>query len=212
MSVGNLRIIGHATASFSNSVPDKELRSLVKTETGLSVRRIDNFTLLSLLATYRLFNQNNLLKTLTGNLSLYSVAEYLSIDLFQSVIINMHNNEPIRPFDFIATVGNAANFHLAKTFNIKGPNIFIGATQFPFTKSCLLAELDLHEEHATQAIIVVWTIKNDHKHCHAFAIENCNKRDVLPECNSGVVSSTLIDELIVNQVLITTPCVVTCTV
>ncbi len=42
------------------------------------------------------------------------------LNFFQSVILAMENKEAIRPYDFIATVGNAANFYLSKEFNIQG--------------------------------------------------------------------------------------------
>ena len=162
-----LVLLAHECVRFSRDMTDKEVRNLVKNETKFSVRRLDNFTLISLNAVYRL-----LLKTPTSkSLALYSGAEYLSVELFQSVIKSMHDKEAIRPFDFIATVGNAANFYLAKEFNVKGPNIFIGASQNIFLKNSLLAEIDLNLGHSQQAIIVIWLITEDEWLCHAFLIE-----------------------------------------
>lgn len=162
-----LILVGHECVSFPREMTDKEVRRLVKEETNFSVRRLDNFTLISLNAVYRLL----LNKTTSKTLALYSGAEYLSVGLFQSVIKAMHANEAIRPFDFIATVGNAANFYLAKEFNIKGPNIFIGASEKVFLKTSLLAEMDLNLGHSQQAIIVIWLQTEDDWLCHAFIIE-----------------------------------------
>lgn len=162
-----LTLLAHECVSFPRNMTDKELRHLVKEETHFCVRRLDNFTLISLNAVYRLLLKNPTSKTL----ALYSGAEYLSVDLFQSVIKAMCEKEAIRPFDFIATVGNAANFYLAKEFNIKGPNIFIGASQNIFLKNSLLAEIDLNLGHSQQAIIVIWLQTEDAWRCHAFMLE-----------------------------------------
>ncbi|XPF95692.1 hypothetical protein ACM9HF_06665 [Colwellia sp. RE-S-Sl-9] len=169
-----LALIAYEKVSVSNELSDKDIRSLVKNETDLPVRRLDTFTLLSLLAVYRLFNNSSeLYKKSSKPLSLYSAAEYLSVELFQSVITSMKNNESIRPFDFIATVGNAANFYIAKEFNIKGPNVFIGASEQPFMKSCALAEMDFLEGHSSQGIVIVWSITESSRQCYAFIIEKC---------------------------------------
>lgn len=172
--------------TLPNELTDKKIRTLVKSETQLAVRRLDTFTLISLLAVNRLFSQLNSKadeSTTLGNnvdkvpkkLSLYSAAEYLSVDLFQSVLFNMHNNESIRPFDFIATVGNAANFYISKEFNITGPNLFIGASENPFIKSCGLAEIDFLEGFSEQAIIVVWHLAAEQRYCYAFSVEPSNR-------------------------------------
>jgi len=193
-----LSLVRYEKVNLSNELTDKEIRQLVKTETQLPVRRLDTFTLISLLTVHRLFNRvnsntsNNPIAShtqedvieLTNNsckaeskFSLYSAAEYLSVDLFQSVLSNMHNNESIRPFDFIATVGNAANFYIAKEFNIKGPNVFIGASEKPFLKSCALAEVDLLEGFSEQGVIVVWHLTKSYRQCYAFIVEAHNSKN-----------------------------------
>ncbi len=199
-----LTLIAYEKVSVSNELSDKDIRSLVKNETNLSVRRLDTFTLLSLLAVYRLFNNSSELFTLSSKpLSLYSAAEYLSVELFQSVIMSLKNNESIKPFDFISTVGNAANFYITKEFNIKGPNIFIGASDQPFLKSCALAEMDFLEDHSSQGIVIVWSITERSRQCYAFIIE---------KCETGITGKTInadnylnIDELIKEDLSITTP-------
>ncbi len=171
-----LKVVAYESISFSTRLSDKEVRQMVKSETACSVRRLDNFTLISLNTVFRLVNNN----CLSSELALYSSAEYLSVDLFQSVITSLKNDEALRPFDFIATVGNAANFYLAKEFNVSGPNVFIGASQQPFFKSALLAQSDLNLGHAQQAIIVVWHCSDTERVCHAFAVEKSleNKIDI----------------------------------
>ena len=162
-----LLLLAHESVRFSRDVTDKEIKNVVKSETQLPVRRLNNFTLLALNAVYRLLLNHPTSKPL----ALYSGAKYLSLELFQSVINAMHNNQTIRPFDFIATVGNVANYYLAKEFNIHGPNIFIGATEQLFLKSILLAESDLNAGHSQQAIVVIWQVTDEEWCCHAFLIE-----------------------------------------
>lgn len=165
--MGGIIVKAHEVIRFSNKMTNKEIRSVVKDETGFSVRRLDNFTLISLNAVYRLMTNNQTSK----NLALYSGAEYMSVELFQSVITAMENKEAIRPFDFIATVGNAANYYLAKEFNIKGPNTFIGASENVLLKNGMLAEVDIMFGHCQQAIIVIWQINNIERRCHAFLVD-----------------------------------------
>ncbi len=199
-----LALIAYEKVSVSNEFSEKDIRTLVKNETHLPVRRLDRFTLLSLLAVYRLFNNSSELFTQSSKpLSLYSAAEYLSVELFQSVIASMKNEESIRPFDFIATVGNAANFYIAKEFNIKGPNIFIGASEQPFLKSCALAEMDFLEGYSSQSIIIVWSITESSRQCYAFIIERCEREIADRTNNAGNYLS--IDELIKKNLPITTP-------
>lgn len=215
MAIDKLSLVRYEKVSLSNDLSDKEIRNLVKNETLLPVRRLDTFTLISLLTVHRLFNQVNSNTSinpvasntqkdvieLTNNsykaenkFSLYSAAEYLSIDLFQSVLNDIHNNDSIRPFDFIATVGNAANFYIAKEFNIKGPNIFIGASEKPFLKSCALAEVDLLEGFSEQGVIVVWHLTKSYRQCYAFIVEAHNSKNTsLAETQILGTSGTSLD-------------------
>jgi hypothetical protein len=165
--MGKVIVKAHEVIRFSNNMLNKEVRSAVKEETGFSVRRLDNVTLTSLNVVYRLMKNNRTSK----KLALYSGADYMSVELFQSIILAMENKEAIRPFDFISTVGNTANYYLAKEFNIKGPNIFIGASENTLLKNIMLAETDITLGHCEQAIIVIWQINDVEQRCHALLIE-----------------------------------------
>jgi hypothetical protein len=165
--MNNLMLKAHEVVRFPTKMAAKELRNIVKKETGFSVRRLDNVTLLALSAVDQLMKNNDTCK----HLALYSGAEYMSIELFQSVILAMENNEAVRPYDFIATVGNAANFYLTKEFNIKGPNVFIGSSKNTLLKSGLLASVDLNSGHCQQAVIVIWQLDNEQQRCHALLVE-----------------------------------------
>lgn len=188
--MGKLIIKAHEVVHFPSSMSDKEIRGFIKEETGFSVRRLDNVTLIALSAVDRLVKGNETAE----NLALYSGAEYMSVDLFQSVILAMENDEAIRPYDFIATVGNAANFYLTKEFDIRGPNIFIGSSENTLLKSCMLAEIDLTLGHCQQAIIVIWHIDNEERRCHTLLVEQAIETSInIKEWSSPVTNS---DELL----------------
>jgi len=215
MRANMLSLVKYEKVSLSNDLTDKEIRTIVKNKTQLPVRRLDTFTLISLLAVYNLFNQagahqesylnlhNDENITVSSTTSLYSAAEYLSIDLFQSVLSQLDKHESIRPFDFIATVGNAANFYIAKEFNIKGPNLFIGASEQPFLKSCALAEIDLLEGHSEQAVIVVWYLTEHQRQCYAFLVQASENQTLDPTSSQTLEVS--IDKLIKKGVDIPVP-------
>jgi len=184
--MGKLILKAHEVVLFPVEMSDKAIKKMVKEETGFSVRRLDSFTLISLNAVHRLMAHNNTVE----NLALYSGAEYMSVDLFQSVITAMANKEAIRPFDFIATVGNAANFYLAKEFNIKGPNIFIGASENILLKNALLAETDITLGHCEQAVIVIWQINEQERRCHALLVEQVKENDnKIIELHDGIMTN-----------------------
>jgi len=173
LKMGKLVIKAHEVVHFPSSMSDKEIRGFVKEETGFSVRRLDNVTLIALSAVDRLVKGNETAE----HLALYSGAEYMSVGLFQSVIHAMENDEAIRPYDFIATVGNAANFYLTKEFDIRGPNIFIGSSENTLLKNCLLAEVDLTLGHCQQAIIVIWHINDEEQRCHTLLVEQAKETE-----------------------------------
>ncbi len=161
------------TVEYASKVSNKEIRKAVKVLTGFEVRRMDSFTLVGLEAIYGLFNKlekefsitDKLLKNKT--LGLYGVAEYFSTELLQGLLISVKDQEEIRPVDFISTVGNAANFYIAKLFDINGPNIFSGASKNAFDTTSLLANTDLSLGLIDYAVILVWQETEDVKGCEA---------------------------------------------
>ncbi|MBU2871610.1 hypothetical protein [Colwellia sp. E2M01] len=183
----------HESVHFAGDLSDKDIRNIVKNETGLSVRRLDRFTLIALNAVDRLIKRNETSK----HLALYSAAEYMSIELFQSVIFALENNEAIRPYDFIATVGNAANFYISKEYKINGPNVFIGASENILLKTALLAETDIELGHCQQAVIVIWQINNKERSCHALLVEQIedNSKEITNEWHSTLNSCNDLLEL-----------------
>lgn len=146
----------------------KVLRQQIKQETGLQVRRMDAFTLIALLAVYRATKDVGVNK----RSGLYSCADYFSSDLMQAMLIDIKNQQAIKPLSFVASVGNAANYYLASAFNVGGPNIFLGSDDQAVTKSKLLAEADIQAGLIDTAIIVVWQENDIKRQCTVKIIEN----------------------------------------
>lgn len=154
--------------SFEKSLDIKSLRQQVKQETGLVVRRMDAFTLIALLAVYRAKGDIQLSK----RCGLYSCADYFSSELMQSMLLDMHNAHAIKPLSFVASVGNAANYYLANTFGIDGPNIFLGSSEQAMVKNQLLAEADMRSNLIDHGVVVVWQEDEKVRQCWVKIIEN----------------------------------------
>ena len=144
--------VASQAVNFERVQSNKELRKMIKLESGLDVRRMDNFSLIAILAVFRLMKDQQI----EQRIGLYSVATYFSIDLLQGLLMDINNNVDIRPVDFISTVGNTANFYLAKLFNITGPNIFIGTSEKAQEKLLSLAQCDLNNGLIDYALLVEW--------------------------------------------------------
>ena len=147
-----MQLLANHSVNYSRNASAKEIRKAVKQLTGFDVRRMDTFTLLALQTLFYLLKEQKI----TGTTGLYGVANYFSVDLLQSLITNVEQQEPIRPFDFILSVGNAANFYLAKQFKLSGPNVFLGASKQAVESCKLLARTDLEIGLADSAIVVHW--------------------------------------------------------
>lgn len=156
-------LIASQEVTFERNQSNKELKKLIKAESSIDVRRMDNFSLIAILAVFRLMKDNETQK----DLGLYSVATYFSIDLLQGLLIDINKNVDIRPVDFISTVGNTANFYLAKLFNITGPNIFIGSSDHAQDKLLNLAQCDLNNELIDSALLVEWQDSDNSYKCIA---------------------------------------------
>jgi len=149
---------------ISNDIPTKAVRKQVKQVTGFEVRRMDNFTLIALQAIYEMITELKAGYELQGrtfhlnqyNLGLYGVADYFSVELLQSLVVDCERDEEVRPLDFISTVGNAANFYIAKQFKVNGVNIFTGASEHALENISSLAGYDLSHDIVDLAIIVHW--------------------------------------------------------
>lgn len=163
-----MKELASSYASVDKSLDIKSLRQLVKQETGLTVRRMDAFTLIALLGVYRAKGEL-LLSKRTG---LYSCADYFSSDLMQSMLFDLHKAQPIKPLSFVASVGNAANYYLANTFSIYGPNIFLGSSEHAMDKNCMLAQTDMSLGIIDQAIILVWQEDEKKRQCWVKIVEN----------------------------------------
>lgn len=157
-SKAGLHKIAQSSVVFEATLSSKELRKKVKQTTGFEVRRMDAFTLIALQAMYELFQQESV-KALALNksqLGLYGVGDYFSIELLQSLVLSIEEGEDVRPLDFISSVGNSANFYLAKQFTIRGVNLFTGARCTAVERTQTLAQNDLALGIVDYSVLVHW--------------------------------------------------------
>ncbi len=158
---GRLSVIAQSSMQFELTVSSKELRKQVKKVTGFEVRRMDAFTLIALQALYKLFEQEQALALNDCQLGLYGVGDYFSIELLQSLVLSIEEGDDVRPLDFISSVGNSANFYLAKQFNIGDVNLFTGASHNAIERIHTLAENDLALGIVDYSVVVHWQ-QNEH--------------------------------------------------
>lgn len=153
-----IQTLANAQVSYDATITNKILRKQIKQITGFEVRRKDNFTLIALQALQSLFNtkEAQAIDLANAQLGLYGVGDYFSVELLQSLVLSVEQGEDVKPLDFISSVGNSANFYLAKQFDITGVNLFTGASQEAINKTQLLAQSDLALGLVDYAVLVHW--------------------------------------------------------
>jgi hypothetical protein len=161
-----MTLFNYACFSHSRTLDNKSLRQQVKQKYAVGVRRLDNFTLCALAAVAELGTDVKAF----NKLSLISCAQYFSIELIQQMLLDLKQNRAIRPLDFVATVGNAANFYIAKEFSIDGSNLFIGADEDALKKSLLLSALETKSDKEAAVILLVWQETEQQRFCHALLL------------------------------------------
>jgi hypothetical protein len=167
-----MTLFKYANFSHGRATDNKTLRQQIKQKYGLAVRRLDNFTLCALGAVAELGTE---IQTF-NSLSLISCAQYFSIELIQRMLLDLQQNLAIRPLDFVATVGNAANFYIAKEFAIDGSNLFIGADEDALSKSLLLSALETKSNKEAAVILLVWQETEQERSCHALLLGDTQKQ------------------------------------
>lgn len=147
-----IKVIRQAETSFRRDLTNKALRSELKSKYGISGRRLDNFTLSAMLLLAELKDD------LSGfdDTSLFSVANYFSVELLQRVVEQLGREDEIKPLDFVATVGNAANYYLAREFGFNGANIFTASEKTPLSKILTMAALELTGKRSQAVVVVRW--------------------------------------------------------
>ncbi|MEP1383149.1 MAG: hypothetical protein ABJK64_05075 [Paraglaciecola sp.] len=163
-----LTIIRQAHFTHPRSMDNKALRQLVKSNFDVAVRRMDNFTLAGLAAVAKL----KLEVSNPDTSSLVSCAPYFSVELVQKLIIDGHSGKSIRPLDFVSTVGNAANFYIAKEFNIHGSNLFLGADKQALEKALLVSSIEVISKPSQRVIILLWQETQSERNCYALLAQN----------------------------------------
>ncbi len=169
-------IVDGAHFSHRRGLTNKALRKQLKIEFGIQGRRLDNFTLSGLAACHLLFNKLPE-ECGQGRLSLFSSSQYFSIERLQALLTEIDQDMSIKPLDFIATVGNAANFYIAQQFNLLASNLFIGTSEHAFYKNACLASCDAMLEPERGSIFVIWQDNMECRQCFAFYVK--------VECNLG---------------------------
>ena len=168
-----LTLLNYASFSHSRDIDNKSLRKQVKQHYGLGVRRLDNFTLCGL-ATVAEMGED--IKGFSS-LSLISCAQYFSIELIQQMLVDLQHNRAIKPLDFVATVGNAANFYIAKEFSIAGSNLFVGADKNALSKSLLLSALESQTDHQAAVLLLIWQDTEQQRICHGMLLRQTQLQD-----------------------------------
>ena len=163
-----MKTISSVKTEFEKDLPLKTLRSKVKSITGFDLRRMDRFTLAAMHTTYMLLKNTNL----KGTVGLYGVANYFSVELLQSLIRTVEQKQDVRPFDFIISVGNAANFYVAKQFEISGPNLFLGSSHQAEELSSKLIQVDASLGLIDHAIALTWIESESSLECQAKLLSN----------------------------------------
>ncbi|MDU0353040.1 hypothetical protein RS130_03005 [Paraglaciecola aquimarina] len=186
-------VLKQASYCHDRTVENKTLRRQIKDEFGVAVRRIDNFTLSGLAAVAKL----NADLQQSDKLALISCAQYFSVELLQQLILEVHAKQSIKPLNFVSTVGNAANFYIAKEFAMHGSNLFVGADQQAIEKTLLISALTLAEAENQQAVALIWNETQTHRHCHAMLLENAHadciaKRFTAEQLLSGSIATPFI--------------------
>ncbi|WP_339724011.1 hypothetical protein [uncultured Paraglaciecola sp.] len=161
-----ITLFNYACFSHSRDIDNRSLRQQIKQKYAVGVRRLDNFTLCALAAVAELGTS----KAAYKKLSLISCAQYFSIELIQQMLLDLKQNRAIRPLDFVATVGNAANFYIAKEFSISGSNLFIGADVDALKKSLLLSALEAQSDKEAAVILLIWQETELERVCHALLL------------------------------------------
>lgn len=169
-----LQIIDYAMVEEPREKLNKVLRKELKTEYGIDGRRLDNFTLTAMKALAKI--RSSIPEDEIT--SLISAASYFSIELLQNLIQEIAQQQEIKPLDFVATVGNAANYYLAKQFKLDGTNLFLGSSTDIAEKTLTVAELDLLEQTSTHSVVVIWQENEATRKCYAFLLSMVTNDDL----------------------------------
>ncbi|EWH10596.1 hypothetical protein DS2_07183 [Catenovulum agarivorans DS-2] len=161
-----INIIAQSEFTHARDITNKILRAELKQAFGINGRRLDNFTLAGLAAATKL--HLNAQRPITG---LIGCAEYFSVELLQSLLLDIDAANPIRPLDFVATVGNAANYYIAKEFNVTGLNLFIGSSDNSEAKLLQLAETELMANQHQTLLLLNWHEDSNQRRCKASLVD-----------------------------------------
>jgi hypothetical protein len=145
-----VRII--ATGSYSSEVAGDPppLKSLARETTGVPVRRVGRFVHLALVGAGRCLQR----LTPTADTATYFTSGRGDLETTLDVLAQMCvHGRPPSPFAFINTVGNAACFHVAASFGLRGRSQFVTSRYSPLDAALRLAVLDIAHARVKTALV-----------------------------------------------------------
>lgn len=145
--------IGNYLENIGTDVPD--LKPLLKTTLGTSVRRIDRFIQLALIGAARCIQSAKGIE-LSSDTAIYLASGRgdmeITVEVQRDLFVNGHEPKPI---NFINTVSNAASFYIAQNFGLCGRNQFIANRHWAFEVALQSALLDLELGKISSALVGV---------------------------------------------------------
>ena len=151
-----MRVIAASEIRGQAATTDKQLKAALSQWLDSPPRRIDRLILQALLGAAALKDR------VRSDCGLYLAARYPSRPTMGALLdaVCVQHKQP-KPFEFVNSVSNAAGFHIAQQLGLEGPNLFIGAGERVWPQLLSLAELDLHDGLASQALLLLCDEQTD---------------------------------------------------
>ena len=129
-----MKLYIHSYSSYRSDVETENIKQILKQKYKYDTRRQDDFILLGVYGAYKLKESCNILP----DDELYITSGIGNIDIFQKCCRHVYEkNQLIRPFDFINLVGNTLSYHIAKSLQLKGKNIFQISDNFTYLNTLI---------------------------------------------------------------------------
>ncbi|WOE69605.1 hypothetical protein RZR97_10915 [Hydrogenimonas thermophila] len=130
-----MKLYIHSYSSYRSDVETENIKQILKQKYKYDTRRQDDFILLGVYGAYMLKESCNILP----DDELYITSGIGNIDVLQKCCRHVYEkNQLIRPFDFINSVGNTLSYHIAKSLQLKGKNIFQISDNFTYLHTLIL--------------------------------------------------------------------------
>jgi len=152
--MSKLSIVAHGSYCEAVDIEENQklpdLKSLLKQECGIAMRRITRMTQLALLGSSRCKGELDLPR----NTGVYFCScrgdTGVTVNLLDELI---KKNEPPSPLTFVNSVSNAASFYVAKSFDLHDRSHFITNLFDPLAAALKTAQLDLQSGEIAAALV-----------------------------------------------------------